>query len=339
MSELNASEWTAFLRDYPHAHLLQSAEWGEFKANFGWEALRLREGTIGAQILFRRIPLGFSVAYIAKGPVGSGAAGSEFWDSVEAACRKRRAVFLKVERDGWYGDNKPDVPEGFNTSPAHIQPARTLVVDMRGSEDGIFNRMKRKIRYNIRLAAKKEVSVRRSDDLASFYRLLGATGDRKGFHAHSFDYYRRAYEIFHPCGMCELFIASYQGEDLAALMVFSNGTTASVLYGASSDRERNRKPTYPLQWEAIKWFRAQGCADYDMWGIPDEIQDISAAEDEENEDGPREGAPRDDGLWGVFQFKKGFGGTLKHAMPSMDRVYMPLLYRLYLLRYSGSSSP
>ena len=43
---------------------------------------------------------------------------------------------------------------------------------------------------------------------------------------------------------------------LAALFVARNGHRAYYLYGASTDEERNRMPTYLLQWEAMKWAKA-----------------------------------------------------------------------------------
>jgi lipid II:glycine glycyltransferase (peptidoglycan interpeptide bridge formation enzyme) len=199
---------------------------------------------------------------------------------------------------------------------------------LQGSQDDIFNRMKPKTRYNIRLAGRKEVVVHPSDDIENFYRVMGVTSQREAFHVHSLEYYRRAHELFYPKGMCELFVADFQGQTLAAVMVFAFGKSAYYFYGASADVERNRKPTYPLQWEAIRWAHSKGCTEYDMWGIPDEAANV---EDDEAE-------AREDGLWGVYRFKRGFGGSIKHAIPPMDRVYNPLLYKLYLWRFSGSGS-
>jgi lipid II:glycine glycyltransferase (peptidoglycan interpeptide bridge formation enzyme) len=142
------------------------------------------------------------------------------------------------------------------------------------------------------------------------------------------EYYRRAYELFHPRGLCELFVAEYQGRMLAAVMVFACGKSSYYFYGASADEERNRKPTYPLQWEAIRWARQKGCLEYDMWGIPDEAAGVDENEAEE----------REDGLWGVYRFKRGFGGVVRRAIPTFDRVYNSLLYKLYLWRFSGSGS-
>jgi peptidoglycan pentaglycine glycine transferase (the first glycine) len=331
MSIVCRDDWNAFLKDYPDAHILQSGEWGELKSAFGWEALRVVGDNIGAQILFRRLPLGLTFAYIPKGPVISPPVGSEkpFWSEVDELCRRNHTVFLKVERDGWEGDSSVTLPPPhFLNSPQHIQPENTLVVDLQGSEESVFNRMKPKTRYNIRLAGRKEVVVQTSKDIDAFYQLMGVTSQREAFHVHSLEYYRRAYELFHPKGMCELFLANFQGQALAGMMVFAFGRNAYYFYGASADVERNRKPTYPLQWEAIRWAHRKGCSAYDMWGIPDEATDI-------NDD---EAEAREDGLWGVYRFKRGFGGSIKKSLQTLDRVYNPLLYKIYLWRFAGSSS-
>jgi peptidoglycan pentaglycine glycine transferase (the first glycine) len=331
MPEISNSEWNAFLAQHPNAHLLQSGEWGELKSAFGWDAVRVAEDGLGAQILFRRLPLGLTVAYIPKGPVGNRLKKTDkrFWEEVDTLCQKKHAVFLKMEQDGWEGDSSFILQTSdFLSSPQHIQPHSTLVVDLQGSQDDIFNRMKPKTRYNIRLAGRKEVVVHPSDDIENFYRVMGVTSQREAFHVHSLEYYRRTYELFYPKGMCELFVADFQGQTLAAVMVFAFGKSAYYFYGASADVERNRKPTYPLQWEAIRWAHSKGCTEYDMWGIPDEAANVEADEAE----------AREDGLWGVYRFKRGFGGSIKHAITPMDRVYNPLLYKLYLWRFSGSGS-
>jgi peptidoglycan pentaglycine glycine transferase (the first glycine) len=331
MPVINITGWNAFLKDNPDAHILQSGEWGELKSAFGWDAIRVAGDGIGAQILFRRLPLGLTFAYIPKGPVISPSISSEkrFWTEVDALCRKKHAVFLKVERDGWEDGSSESIPTlHFLASPQHIQPGNTLVVDLQGSEEDVFNRMKPKTRYNIRLAGRKEVVVQTSNDIDAFFRVMGVTSQREAFHVHSLEYYRHAYELFYPKGMCELFVANFQGQTLAAMMVFAFGKNAYYFYGASADVERNRKPTYPLQWEAIRWAHRKGCSAYDMWGIPDEATDI---DDDEAE-------AREDGLWGVYRFKRGFGGSIKRARRTLDRVYNPLLYKLYLWRFAGSGS-
>jgi peptidoglycan pentaglycine glycine transferase (the first glycine) len=325
-------DWTRFLTKYPDAHLLQTGEWGELKSAFGWKPVRLVSGKEGVQILFRKLPLGFRVGYIPKFPIrpNSGAFNEEVWREVDLVCRKNRAIFLKLEPDVWQ-DDEPGESLLTNSnyqlqmSPQNIQPPRTIVVDIRGTEEEILARMKQKTRYNIRLAEKKGVTVRAWNDTESFHKMMLLTGGRDRFGVHSRDYYQRAYELLHPKQMGELLVAEYEGKPLAALFVARYGHRAYYLYGASTDEERNRMPAYLLQWEAMRWAKVYRCEEYDLWGVPDEEETMLEAKFE----------TRHDGLWGVYRFKRGFGGEVKRAIQAMDRVYNPLLYLAYL-RFIGN---
>ncbi|MBV6394876.1 MAG: hypothetical protein HFACDABA_00446 [Anaerolineales bacterium] len=324
MPQVSLTDWNHFLQSHPHAHVLQTGEWGELKGGFGWDAVRLVSGGAGIQILFRKLPLGFTVAYAPK-PVTSdqlSVISTEFWKEINSVCKKRRAIFLKIEPDFWE-DQKPDTWNlKLDNSPRNIQPPRTIIVDIRGTEEEILARMKQKTRYNIRLAEKKGVTVRAWDDIESFHEMMLVTGGRDGFGVHLLEYYKRAYELLQPKGLGEILVAEYEGKSLAALFVARNGNRAYYLYGASTDEERNRMPTYLLQWEAMKWAKARGCEEYDLWGVPDEDEATLEANFES----------RHDGLWGVYRFKRGFGGALKRSQQAVDRVYNPLLYKLYLWR-------
>ena len=328
--EVSISEWKSFLAQNSKAHLLQTGEWGELKSAFGWEIVHLVHGDCGAQILFRRLPLGYTIAYIPRGPVvrdASTAIPDEFWVELDASCQKRYAIFCKIEPDCWEGQLSPVHQRGVN-SPHNIQPPRTIVIDISRSEEEILAQMKQKTRYNIRLAQKKGIMVRPWDDLPAFHHMILVTGGRDAFNVHSLDYYRKAYELFRPSGMVEMLVAEYEGKPLAALMVFARGKRAWYFYGASTDEERHLMPTYLLQWEAMRWARSKGCTEYDLWGVPDKDKEtLEASFTEQN-----------DGLWGVYRFKRGFGGELKRATQALDRIYKPLLYRLYLWRMAGRES-
>ncbi len=337
MSQVTSQEWASFLVDFPDAHLLQTPLWSELKTAFGWQPAyiicRSQGQQLGTQILFHSLPLGFHVAYIPKGPVGwnplkpDEPAWSQFWSEADHLCRDKRAIFLKVEPDLWempHGNgkalnNQMPPPPGFRRSAQTIQPLRTLVVDLRGDEEEVLGRMKQKTRYNIRLALKKGVVTLPSADLDTFYRLMVITGQRDGFGVHNQAYYRKAYDLFYPRGACELLMAEFQGEPLAGLMVFAYGKRAWFLYGGSTNDHRDRMPNYLIQWEAMRWARAHGCTEYDLWGVPDEDEQTLESRFTE----------RAEGLWGVYRFKRGFGGDLRRAAGPWDRVYQPFLYAFY----------
>jgi len=324
MPIVSIAEWNQYVGANPNVHLLQTGEWGELKSAFGWKPVRLVSGEKGVQILFCKLPLGFSIGYIPKANPNE-----SLWQEIDSICKQNRAIFLKLEPDIWENDSPNYESRITNSqlriSPHNIQPPRTIIIDIRDGEDEILARMKQKTRYNIRLAEKKGVTVRAWEDLASFHQMMLLTGGRDGFGVHSLEYYKRAYELMHSKQMCELLLAEYEGKALAALFVARNGNRAYYLYGASTDEERNRMPTYLLQWEAMKWAKACGCEEYDLWGVPDETEATLEATFE----------ARHDGLWGVYRFKRGFGGELKRAGQAMDRVYNPLLYWAYL-RFMGN---
>lgn len=333
MPEVSLNDWKEYLNGHASAHLLQTAEWGELKAAFGWEPVRLICEGAGAQILFRKLPLGWTLAYMPKPPFmgQASAVGASFWAEVASICRRKHAILVKVELDNWERREPQktaisalQTPRGlmFQQSAYNIQPPRTVVVDLRGNEDEILGRMKQKCRYNIRLAEKKGVRIRAWGDIDGFYEMIKITGGRDGFGVHSADYYRRAYQLFHPNGKCELLVAEYQDIPLAALMIFSHGPRSWYLYGASNDLARNRMPTYLLQWEAIRWSKARGCDEYDLWGVPDESEEVLESNFE----------TRHDGLWGVYRFKRGFGGELRRAAQAIDHVFNPVLFQLYRWR-------
>jgi peptidoglycan pentaglycine glycine transferase (the first glycine) len=316
---ITPNRWRDFLTGHPEAHLLQSTQWGELKSAFGWEVERVSIEDSGAQVLFRRFPLGFTLAYIPKGPIGEWL--PDLLIELDTLCQQRHAFALKLEPDAM---SDPTIDErlkdhGFTPSPHTIQPRRTLIVDLRGDEDQILARMHQKTRYNIRLASKKGVEVHPWDDLENFGRMIQETAVRDRFGAHVPDYYKRAYDLFHTEGDCEIFVALYEGQPLAALMVFARGKRSWYLYGASTAQHRNLMPNYLLQWEAMRWARDRGCTQYDLWGVPDEnLQTL------ENEFTSHPG-----GLWGVYRFKRGFGGELVRSAGAWDRPYNNLLYWFY----------
>jgi len=322
MPVLSVSEWDSFLARYPEAHILQTSAWGQLKSAFNWTPVCIQAGQAGAQVLFRRLPLGFSVAYVAKGPVGI--EWGNLWPELDKVCRRRGAIFLLVEPDASepLSQELQQTMQGLGMAAFPIQPRRTILVDLSGTEEQVLERMKQKTRYNIHLAERRGVVVNQEDDLDKFYSLMKVTGERDGFEVHSREYYRRAYSLFSSVGRCALLIAEYEGRPLAGLIVFYQGRRAWYLYGASNDEERNRMPAYLLQWEAMRWARQHGCDEYDLWGVPDEEEAVLEAHFTD----------RSEGLWGVYRFKRGFGGRLERSAGAWQRVYNPLLYRLYQWR-------
>ena len=184
MPILTRSEWDDFLSLYPDVHLLQTSAWGELKSAFGWEPVRFSQGECGAQVLFRKLPLGFTVAYIPKGPVGKG--WKKFWPELDRVCRQRKAIFLKVEPDLWEPNSDIQAKmSGFEGEKKPVQPRRTLIVDLNGDEKEWLARMSKKTRACFRTAERGGVAARSSRDVEAFFKILNETGQREMFAVHS----------------------------------------------------------------------------------------------------------------------------------------------------------
>ncbi len=316
---LSRAEWDEYLKAFPDAHLLQMGAWGDLKGEFGWLALRIGNKFAGAQILFRKLPFGLTIAYLPKGPVGE--PDPAFWQEVDRVCRSNNAVFLKVELDQWNDEStsSSSLPINGSIPSVPIQPIQTIVVDLSGGEESVLARMKQKTRYNINLAEKKEIEIVPWRDFHQFGQMIQTTSERDRFGVHHSRYYQLAYEHFSAANECELFCAQYQGKPLAAVMVFRHGKRAWYLYGASSNEERNRMPAYLVQWRAIQWALEHGCTEYDLWGIPDSSEKVLE----------EQFIRRSDGLWGVYRFKRGFGGEIRRAVGARDRIFSKSFYSLY----------
>ncbi len=338
------AEWDDFVAGHPQGSLLQTTGWARLKGRFGWSGTRVwlkKEGKLaaGAQILFRSRGFGLMrLGYIPHGPLvnwGNSEQVELLLNQIDHAAYQYRASLLKMEPHLWDSlfpaEAWAEKCRQFECLPHTdtIQPPRTIQIDLRGSEKEILARMKQKTRYNIRLAAKKDVVVRQgaATDLPAFSRMMRLTGQRNQFGVHAPEYYKAAFDIFAPEN-CALFIADYQDKPLAGVMTFACGKQAAYLYGASTNEERKRMPAYAVQWAAMRWAKERGCRYYDLWGVPDYPKEqLEAGFQSKNE-----------GLWGVYRFKRGFGGELKRTVGAADRVYNNLSYRLYKWRRGANGN-
>jgi len=309
---------------------LQSAMWGEFKSRFSWTSraflIEWNKNEVCPLLLFlRRLVPGFSFAYIPWGPnlpdnfpaVDRAAALSELTVKLKPLL-SRNTTFIRFDPPWEVGDNECDLllSTGFKRAAADIQPPDTVIIDLSASENEILAAMKSKWRYNISLAGKKGVQINTCGvkEIEKFYSLLKETAQRDGIAIHSIDYYKTLFDI---CGAYQerdlslrLYTASHEGDNLAAVVVLFRKNTATYLYGASSNIKRNLMATYALQWKAMRDAKSAGCIYYDLFGIPPD----------DNPNHP---------MFGLYQFKTGFGGRIIHRPGSWDFPYKPFVYNLF----------
>jgi peptidoglycan pentaglycine glycine transferase (the first glycine) len=318
-----------FVQEELDASLLQSWMWGEFQKAVGRTTARLgikRDGRLVASALMvqHELPLGLSYAYVPRGPVILGQkkgtpdtkALAEISQEIQQVARDWKSVFVRIDPPLVPGQEKWFASEKYREAANQIQPRITARLNLTQGRDKILAGMKSKARYNIRLAAKKGVEVRISiqpSDIEHFLVLNRVTTERDGFIAHDDDYYRTQFEMLGRAGLLKLFVAEFNNKPIAIIAVAFHGQTATYLHGVSSNEERNRMPTFAVQWEAIKEAERMGLRWFDFHGV----------------------APTDDPdhPWaGITRFKLGFGAERLTYMSALDLPLKKLAYTIYKTR-------
>lgn len=332
-------DWNRLLLSLPQNHILQTEQWADFKRITGWTGQRYRvrddSGQIqgGVQVLRRRVgPL--QVLYAPKGPLLD-PTNLPAWEVIlgglEKIAQRALAVQIKIDPEvvsGWGVPGTPEArenPQGqavinllkkrrWRFSPEQVQFRNTIVIDLSQSEDALLAAMGQGKRRKVRYGARHGVTVRPGtlEDLPLLYQLYAETGKRNQFITRPYDYYLQEWGLLMKAGMAHALIAEVGGRAVAHVILFKFGPTCLYFTGASiSDNEvRKLMPADLLQWEAMRWAKAQGCTTYDLWGAPNDFHE-------------------GDSMWGVYQFKRDLGGVVTRHIGAWDYAPYPPLYTLY----------
>lgn len=331
LDEGDKEYFNQFLASHPKGHVLQTWEWGDIKSRTGWKPWRLvleqdEKIIAGISILERRLPvIGVPIFYASRGPVLDWQNPKLFdvlLSEVKKLAKQRGAIFLKIDPDipsSETGLLEYLVSRGFRSAETGkgfegVQPKYVFRLNISPDEETLLAQMQQKTRYNIRLAQKKGVVIRKGtrEDLPEFYRVLKETTERDRFLVRAYSYFEDMYDTLVPAGLAELFIAEYEGQIIAGTLAFVIGSKAWYIYGASSNSHRSVMPNYLIQWEMIRWAKSLGCTLYDFRGVPGHL----------TEDNP---------LYGLYRFKKGFNGEYTEFIGEFDLIYRPVIY--FMWRY------
>ena len=293
----------------PRADVLQSWEWGEVKAATGWDPLRLliedEQGRARAACSVLRLTPVRGVPpllYAPRGPVvaeGDDRALRALLDEIRR--RAGNAFLFKCDPPAEPGAWPAGALEAAGLRHVSggafggVQPVAVMVLDLTPGPDQVLAGFKSKWRYNVRLADRKGVVVREGDrdDLAGFHAIYLETAKRDGFVGRGRSYFERLWDVLEPRGMLRMWVAEFDGSQIASIICTMLGERVVYNYGASANEHRNVMPNHLLQWTAIRWAAEKGFKVYDFRGVSP----------------VRDGEPVDDHLAGLNRFKEGFGAT------------------------------
>ena len=320
MTEEMLKKTDEFLENHPKGHFLQSRAWAKVKPDWTQEIIIStdKDGEIkGAMtVLIRQLPFfKKSIMYAARGPVcdvHDRETIKELLDKAKILAKRYKAYVLKIDPDVLVSDTEfENILKELGCTVTRntenyggLQPRFVFRLNIENkTEEELLNSFHSKTRYNIRLSARKGVTVREGktkEDTKIFHDLITVTGKRDGFIVRTLEYYQSVLDNMGD--KAKLFMAYHEDKCIAATIAICYGDKCWYLYGASANEHRNLMPNYQLQWSMIKWALENKCRIYDFRGVPGNL----------SEDNP---------MIGLYRFKVGFNGDYTEFIGMVEDIY------------------
>ncbi len=322
--------YDAFVSQHALNDFCQAWAWGDVKGSGEWQPVRVgveQDGRLvaAAQVLFRPLALGRTLAYASRGPIvdlvspDARPIRDALVGGLAQLCGSRGAIALKLDpclpvgdtawAAEWQARPAPEEPGHFGGT----QPKWVMRLDLTPGLERVFAEFKPDYRNRIRKSEKRGVTVRLGEtpaDWAEFYGLLTETAARQEFGIRSQSYFDQIAATLTGDCQAALFCAEREGRMVGGILCVGYGTTGWYLYGGMNEEGREHYSGYLLQWRAMEWSVARGCRVYDFRGVaPPWAEDTH--------------------LFGLNRFKSGFGPELVEWVGEYDLVYSPLAYRAF----------
>lgn len=300
----------------------QTTSWARFKSQT-WRPRHYLyeqggEPVIAVTVWLRKIPvLPYYLAYAPRGPVLLTEVGeaylAEFWADLRAEMHRQHAFALKID-PAWTDSILAEQLQAIDFRPVRsdqpfggVQPRFTFRLDIGAEPDELLASIPKKIRYNIRYPEKQGVVYRQgtSADVSALMAVMQDTSRRKKFLGRGAAYYERLLEMMGD--QATLIIGTKDEQVVAASITIVCGRQAWAVYGGMMREHAQLRAYYGLNWQRMLWAKSKGATSFDFSGVPVDQSEASP-------------------LYGLFQFKKSFGGDLVEFIGEYELPVRPVLY-------------
>ncbi|TWS94266.1 aminoacyltransferase [Streptococcus sp. sy018] len=220
---ISQDEHDTFVQNHPQANLLQSSKWAKIKDNWGNQRVgfyRNQELVASASILIRKLPLGFTMLYIPRGPImdyNDEELVSFVFKSLKAFGSKQRAIFIKFDPNLHLRTNQiGQDPQEKNDAQKQIALLQAKGARWTGLTTDISDNIQPRFQANlyadhydladfhkktkqiIRVAQNKGVTIQfgHLNLVEDFTELMKKTETRKQIHLRNKDYYTKLLETY-----------------------------------------------------------------------------------------------------------------------------------------------
>jgi len=257
----------------------QSPEYAKYIEFIGWQVEKINKGNV----FIKKIPLFGSLIKIQRiePPIPFG--------EIEKLAKKHRAFQIIVEPSF-----APQTPHDYRPLKSPFVPTKTLILDLRQTEEKIFASFSKNKRRDIRIAEKNHLVIKEGSP-QDFVQLKKKTLWKKRILPLGTE--REVLPLMKAFGekskilIAHLSTIPHNRQDPFAgtLLLFHDKTAYYWQAAATNTGKKFMAPTL-LLWKAIKLAKKKGCEVFDFEGVYDER------------------FPKNKSWLGFTHFKKGFGG-------------------------------
>ena len=335
---LSPEEFTNFANNHPDKSFFQTTQIATIRALNDWEPhyVGVKEGDAilaATMMVGKSTFFGFKTFYAPGGPLidyENTKLLNFFITHLKSYLKSQKAYVFHIdpyyeliERDR----NGQVVENGFNHQKAannlkklgfkslkiSEQPKYLFALDLeKRTPDELLASFKRNTRNHIRKTEKEGVTVRELNrsELPTFKKITASTSERRNFTDKPLSYYESMFDLFGDQVKFLLAETTIDGKTvpLSAAMFMLYGDEIIYLFSGSYKKYMNYNAQYAIQWNIIKYAAEHNFKRYNFYGI-------QGLPDPKKPD------------YGVYEFKKGFGGRViellgSHELPISGTYYL-----------------
>lgn len=278
--------------EYDMKDLRQTGSYVRYMKKLGWEVATIS----GVYCYLKKIPLmGVHIKIQRPGKIIDA-------KKLTLLARKRKAYVVYIEPLTKF-QKKYYLNHGLKETKATSLPSKTIRIDLTKDTEKLLADMHNKTRYNIGLAKRRGVRIKRSDEIQQFADFWQMCARKRKMYLSQKREIKQIYEAFGKDA--RLFFACLENELIGAIMTLSTKTTSYYMYAASNNLGNKLFAPTLLVWEAIRYSKRKGAKIFDFGGIFDERYPLKT--------------------WkGFTRFKKGFGGKEFEYEGPLRRYFLPI---------------
>jgi lipid II:glycine glycyltransferase (peptidoglycan interpeptide bridge formation enzyme) len=299
-------------------NFLQSPAWAKFqrathhqvieKSGPGWSYLAIVEhGRFSNRLYCPFGPIATSVKKLAVAI-----------NDLKREASRRRLDFVRLE------PTLPNITEakmkrlGLRPAARFVQPPITVVNDVSQDETAISATLSQTARRYARKCDRAGITYSvsyRPQDIKFFLDMIHQVAQRTGMRPHDDLYFQEIAAVLFPTKQAGLLLAELNGQKIASIIFYSDGTTMSYAHAAALTKFRKFSPAVGLGYFALIQAHRTGHQWFDWFGI---------AADNSTDERYRSWA-------GFTQFKLSFGGQRLSRIGTWELPLRPVRYGLYRL--------